>query len=271
MKFSVLMSVYYKETAENFDRAMRSIWDEQSVKPNEIILVQDGKLTQELYAAIAQWQQLDTVFKTVVLEQNLGTGDAKNAGLKQCSHDLVAIMDTDDICLTDRFQRQLQVFKEMEIDVCGGWISEFDVSEDRIASYRRVPETHQEIVAFAKKRMPVNHVSIMFKREVAIKSGGYQKMLWLEDYYLVVRMILNGARFYNIQEVLVNVRSSLDQLKRRSGFKYALSEINLQKIFFKLGFINHFEIVSGVMMRLAIRMMPKFLIGFLYKQIRKAK
>lgn len=270
MKFSVLMSIYHRERVEYFNQAMRSIWQEQTVKPAEIVLVQDGKLTDELYSTIDQWQaKLGQVLKIVQLEKNLGTGDAKNAGLKQCSHDLVAIMDTDDISLPNRFEQQLAVYETCNVDVCGGWIGEFEVDVDKVTSYRKVPESHQEISVFAKKRMPVNHVSIMFRRELAIRAGGYQRMLWLEDYYLVVRMLLGGAQFYNIQQSIVHVRSGLDQLKRRSGLQYALSEIKLQRAFLRLGFVNHIEFVRSVITRLSVRMLPKSLIGAIYKQIRK--
>lgn len=270
MKFSVLMSIYHRERAEYFNQAMHSIWQEQTVKPTEIVLVQDGKLTDELYDAIDQWQvRLGQVLKIIRLEKNLGTGDAKNAGLQQCSYDLVAIMDTDDISLPNRFEQQLTVFEACNVDVCGGWIGEFEIDTDKMISYRKVPELHQEIATFAKKRMPVNHVSIMFRRGLAIKAGGYQRMLWLEDYYLMVRMLLKGGQFYNIQQNLVNVRSGLDQLKRRSGLQYALSEVKLQRAFLRLGFINPIEFARSVITRLSVRILPKPLVDAIYKQIRK--
>ncbi len=165
MKFSILMSVYYKETPEYFNRAMYSIWDEQTVKPTEIILVQDGLLTDELYSAIADWRKnIGEAFKTIPLEKNVGLGDALNIGLKACSFDLVARMDTDDICFPDRFEKQLNVFKNSDVDICSSWVSEFDVDETKIVSYRKLPEKHEDIVKFAKKRSPVNHPAVMYKK-----------------------------------------------------------------------------------------------------------
>lgn len=264
------MSIYYQERAQYFNQAMCSIWQEQTIKPTEIVLVQDGKLTDELYSAIDEWSfKLGEVLKIVTLKENLGTGDAKNAGLKQCTQELVVIMDTDDICLPDRFEKQLNIFNNYDVDACGGWISEFHTDENRIASYRRVPEAHHEVVKLSKKRMPVNHVTLMCKKEIMLKAGGYQKMLWLEDYYLVVRMILAGAKFYNIQSTLVNVRSGFEQLQRRSGIRYALSELQLQQEFLRLKFISHIEFFINVIVRFSIRIMPRVFIGIVYRRLRK--
>jgi glycosyltransferase involved in cell wall biosynthesis len=263
------MSIYHKEKAEYFHRAIQSIWDEQTVKPNEIILVQDGKLTDELYDAISRWQEkLGNTFKIILLENNVGLGDALNIGIKECSYELVARMDTDDICTKDRFEKQLKVFKNSDIDICSSWVSEFDNDETKIVSYRKLPESHTNIVIFAKKRCPINHPAVMYKKESVLKAGGYKKMMWFEDYYLWGRMLLNGAKFYNIQEALVNMRAGYGQLERRSGFTYALSEMTLQKEFLDLGFINYFEFMRNVTIRFIARVAPKSLVKQIYKVLR---
>lgn len=270
MNFSVLMSIYHKEKPEYFNRAMQSIWNEQSVKPDGIVLVQDGKLTDELYSFIDEWKnELGEALKIIPLEQNVGLGDALNEGIKHCSYELIARMDTDDIALPDRFEKQLKVFGNSEIDICSGWISEFDKDEEEILSYRKLPELHHEIINFARKRCPINHPAVMYKKAVVEKAGGYQKMMWFEDYYLWGRMIVSGAKFYNLQEVLVNMRAGYGQLERRSGFKYAMSEFNLQKEFLKIGFINYFEFIRNVAIRFSSRIMPKILVKIIYKMLRK--
>jgi glycosyltransferase involved in cell wall biosynthesis len=269
-QFSVLMSIYHKETPLYFDRAMYSIWDQQTVRPSEIVLVEDGPLTDELYSSISLWKaKLGKVFQVVSLEKNIGTGDAKNSGMDKCSFELVAIMDTDDISFSDRFEKQLNAFKENDIDVCGAWINEFEGAEGMIKAARRVPKLHHDIVKFSKSRSPMNHVSIMFKKTAVIRSGGYQKMMWIEDYYLFVRLIQSGAKFYNIQESLVNVRAGVGQLERRRGLKYALSELKLQRKMLKLGFLSWFEFSTNVIIRFSIRMLPEKISTFIYSMIRK--
>lgn len=263
------MSIYYKENAEYFNRCMQSIWNEQIVKPNEIVLVEDGKLTDELYKIIKIWQKkLGKVFKVISLKKNVGTGRAKNIGLQNCKYEIIAIMDTDDISYPNRFKKQLEVFKNKNIDVCSSWISEFENNENKIISYRKLPKNHEDILNFAKKRMPVNHPATMYKRDLALKAGGYKHMLWFEDYYLMVRMLINGAKFYNIQEPLVKMRAGFGQISRRSGFKYIKAEYIFFKTIYELNFITKQEFFKNIIIRLTIRTLPKNILKIIYKKIR---
>lgn len=263
------MSIYNKEKAEYFNRAMQSIWDEQSVKPNEIILVQDGKLTDELYISIKQWQdKLGDIFKTIPLEKNVGLGDSLNIGLKVCSYELIARMDTDDICLKDRFEKQLKIFAVSDIDICSSWVSEFDNDENEIISYRKLPELHKDINTYFKMRNAINHPAVMYRKSIVEKANGYQKMTWFEDYYLWSRMILNGAKFYNIQESLVNMRAGYGQLERRGGFKYAIEEVKFLNRLREIGFLSKVQFIKNVLIRFIARLMPKVLLKLIYKKIR---
>jgi len=269
MKFSVLMSIYHKEKADYFNRAMLSIWDEQTIKPNKIVLVQDGKLTEELYEVIRKWQEkLGDCFKTIPLEKNVGLGDALNIGLENCSYEMIARMDTDDISLPQRFEKQLETFKGNDIDVSSSWVSEFDSNENEIESLRKLPEHHDEIVTFAKKRNAINHPAVMYKKEAVLNAGGYKKMMWFEDYYLWIRMMLNNAKFYNIQEPLVNMRAGYGQLERRSGLKYAIEEFKFLKTIKELGFLTTSQFIKNSTIRFMARVVPKNLVKMIYKRIR---
>lgn len=269
MKFSVLMSIYHKEKVEYLNRAMKSIWDEQTIKPDEIVLVQDGKLTQELYEEIGNWKEkLKDILVIVPLEQNVGLGDALNIGMKYCTYELISRMDTDDISLPHRFEKQLEVFENSDIDICSSWVSEFDNSENEIVSYRKIPEKHEEIVTYSKMRNGINHPAVMYKKEVVEKAGGYKKMMWFEDYYLWARMILNGAKFYNIQEPLVNMRAGYGQLERRGGFKYAIEEFKFLKKLKEIGFLSTSQFMKSVVIRFIARVLPKSLLKNIYKKIR---
>jgi len=270
MKFSLLMSIYSKEEPDYFDRAMVSIWDEQSIKPYEIILVQDGKLTPQLYKVIEKWEQkCQGVLVCVVLEENLGLGDALNIGLQKCSFERVARMDTDDIAHPQRFQRQLEVFEQLDIDVCGSWVSEFDTDEKNIVSYRKLPEFHQDITAFAKLRNPINHPTSMYNKTPVLEAGNYQRMLWFEDYYLWARMIQNGAKFYNIQDTLINMRAGYGQLQRRGGINYAIQEYKFEKQLLNINFITSIEFIRNIFIRFIARVIPQNLRKNIYKILRK--
>jgi len=266
------MSIYHKEKLEYFNRAMQSIWDQQRVKPDEIVLVQDGELTEELYSCIHECKsKLGEVLKIIPLKQNVGLGDALNEGIKHCRYELIARMDTDDIALPDRFEKQLKVFENSDIDICSGWISEFDKDETKIKSYKKLPENHDDIVRYAKVRCPINHPTVMYKKSAVEQAGGYQKMMLMEDYYLWGRMIVKGARFYNIQDVLLNMRAGDSMIQRRSGMLYAKSEIRLLNEFKKIGFLTTGEYIKNLFIRVPIRLMPigilKFAYGFLRSKI----
>jgi len=271
MKFSVLMSIYAKEEPACFDRCMHSIWDEQTKKPDEIILVQDGELTEALSATISYWQnRIGNDFIVVALEKNQGLGKALNQGLKACRYELVARMDTDDIALPQRFEKQLDIFiKNKDIDICSSWVSEFNDDENKIVSYRKVPENHDEIEKFAKRRNPMNHPAVMYKKSVVEKAGGYQHMPWFEDYYLWIRMLQSGAKFYNIQTALLKMRIGNGQLERRRGYLYAKAELDFMKAVRNIGFLSPYAFVRNISIRFLSRVLPRAFIKRIYLGIHK--
>jgi len=270
MKFSVLLSIYHKEKPDYFDRCMRSIWEEQSVQPDEIVLVQDGPLTESLYHVIEKWKKvLHRSLVVIKLKENAGLGKALNIGLKQCRYDLVARMDTDDISLPDRFETQLKMFETNNIDICSAWVGEFHDNESEIVSYRKVPQNHNEIIHFAKKRNPINHPAVMYKKSKVLEAGGYKTMTGFEDYYLWARMILSGARFYNIQKPLVNMQTGESQLQRRRGISYAKDEIRFQRRLVMLKFITYREFLSNISLRFIARTVPSSITKFIYSYLRR--
>ena len=262
--FSVLMSVYSKEQPEFLHEAMESVF-RQTVLPAEVVLVEDGPLTPALDAEIAKLQALHKEIKVVPLSVNSGLGRALDAGLNHCTYSLVARMDTDDVCRPQRFERQLEVMEEHpEIDVCGTWIDEFSDSTEHSFSTRRLPEKHEELVEFGKKRNPMNHMTVMFRKEKVTASGGYQHYPLFEDYYLWVRMMMRGCRFYTIQESLVDVRADLKMMARRGGLKYALTEARLQMLFFGLKYIGGSRMMVNMSQRFMVRLLPNQIRLWLY-------
>lgn len=264
--FSVLLSVYIRELPENLNQSLYSIFC-QSLQPDEVIVVEDGKLTSELYEILDLYKQKYTIFKTVSLPVNQGLGKALNEGLKHCSHALVARMDTDDIAKPDRFEKQVKIFqKHPEVDVVGSWIDEFEGDISHVVSVKRLPECHEEILCFAKKRNPINHPVVMFRKGAVLAAGGYQHFPLFEDYYLWVRMLMNGAKFYNVQESLLYFRSSPDMFKRRGGLKYVGTEVRFQNFLLRSHFISFPRYVQNVIIRVMTRIMPNRWRTFLYRK-----
>lgn len=259
------MSVYRREQSSFFSESLASVF-KQTVPPDEVVLVKDGPLTIELEEVIACFVAEHPELKVVPLPVNVGLGRALNEGLKHCSHELVARMDTDDVCKPDRFEKQLQVFEiHPDVDVCSTWIDEFENEITNIRSQRRLPELHTDILRYAKGRCPVNHPTVMYRKSKVLAVGGYQG--FPEDSYLWVKMLLAGSVFYNIQASLLWFRFSPDVLKRRGGWRYAKEDIRAQWSFYKVGFLTLPELLKNVLIRGTVRLMPNGLRVWTYKHL----
>ena len=266
MNFSVLMSVYYKENPLFLSDALNSVYS-QTVKPTEVVLVQDGPLIKELYDVIDSWKNKLNIVD-VIMTSNVGLGEALNQGLQLCSYELVARMDTDDIALPTRFEKQIAAFDSQNIDVCGSWISEFDHDPSTILSIRQVPEYHADITKFARSKNPMNHPSVMFKKTTIVKVGGYQNVLYFEDYYLWLSLIKNGATLYNIPSPLVHMRAGFNQLSRRSGYLYFKREFNFYKSCYKSKLLPLDNVLKNMTLRMPLRLLPKAVIAKIYSLLR---
>lgn len=227
MKYSVLMSVYKNEKVEYFIQAVDSLLN-QTIPPEQIVLVRDGSVYEELQNAIDGYvNNYPDVFTYLPLEQNGGLGNALRYGLTYCRNELIGRMDTDDISVSNRFEKQLEFMKNNpDVDIVGGNISEFTNEPTKIVDYRIVPQTHEDICLYLKSRSPFNHVAVMFKKSALEKAGSYESFYLFEDWYLWVKMYLSGAKFANINVVLVNVRIS-DMANRRGSLKYYRSCVKL--------------------------------------------
>ena len=264
-KFSVLLSLYYRERPEYLRHSLDSLLN-QTCPPDEIILVEDGPLTFELYKVLDDYEHLFKSFKRIPLTKNKGLGLALNEGLRHCSYDLVARMDTDDICFKNRFEVQAKFMMDHpEIDLCSAWIEGF-INNDihQVISTRKLPEYHDDIIKFGKIRNPISHPVCMFRKSAVEKAGGYKDCLLFEDYYLWVRMIVNGCKLYNIQRPLLYFRTSIDMYRRRGGMKYAVRETKLAWRFYKIKFISFADFVIFFITHFPVRITPQIIKKTIY-------
>ena len=265
--FSVLISVYNKENSLSLRQSLTSVF-RQKLPPTEVVLLKDGPLTEELDKVIAEYVMRYPELKIVSLPVNQGLGKALNEGLKHCSYDLVARMDTDDIAKPDRFEKQLAVFeKYLDIDVVGAWIDEFEDDISEVKSVRKLPELPDDIRQFAKRRNPINHPVVMFRKSAVLAAGGYQHFPLFEDYYLWIRMLMNGAKFYNIQESLLYFRFSPEMFKRRGGWRYVISELHFLQKMRQMHFISFSEFMQNLFVRFSIRLIPNSLRAIVYTKL----
>lgn len=267
LEFSLLMSVYKNEKAEFLTECFDSIYG-QSLRPTEIVLVEDGPLTPALREAIDREEQRFPNLKRVVLPTNQGLGIALGKGMEACKHDIIARMDTDDICTPDRFLTQIQFLESHpEVDVLGAWITEFDDVPTNAVGIRSLPERHDDIYRFGKRRNPVNHPVVVMRRQAVMKAGGYQPQSLFEDYYLWGRMLMAGCRFHNLQQSLLLFRRSPEMIHRRGGLAYVGHEVKLFRKLHEIGYISVYDVVRNVLQRCFVRILPNLFRSLIYKRL----
>lgn len=266
--FSVLMSVYYKEKTEYFDSSLESTLINQTIRPDEFVLVCDGDLTPELEKVIEKYQVLFPSILKVYRKENGGLGKALNFGLPKCSFPLVARADSDDICAPTRFEKQLKYFEEHpDIGIISSFIDEFDSDWSTPNNIKRLPLTHEELFQMAKFRCPLNHMAVMMRKEDIIRIGSYRHIPYIEDYELWVRALINGIKIGNVGEVLVHARTGNGMVQRRGTKKYIKSWHQMNKEMIQAGMIGNGTYIRNMISITAFVYMPDRLKEFLYKKV----
>lgn len=278
---SVIIPIYSQDSASQFAEALDSVLGQTRV-PDEIVIVGDGPVPAELEATVqslkfkvqSQSQPLPNGkgnWPEIVYlpqEKNGGLGEAMRIAVEMAKGDYIARMDADDICLPDRFEKQLKCFEnDADLGVIGGQIADFDGDLQHVTGRRVVPCRHESIVRFMKSRNGMNHVTVMMRKSDLLKAGNYQSLSWFEDYHLWVRMIMSGSRLMNLPDTLVMVRAGKGQIDRRGGWNYFRHEVRLFKYMYSIGFISCWRFLLNCGERCCVRLlMPLSMRGWFYKR-----
>lgn len=267
-KYSVLMSLYKKENPEYLRLAIDSMLN-QTVAPDEIVLVEDGPLTDELYAVLDEYPMLHRIKN----ETNLGLGLALNVGLKECRNELVARMDTDDCSKPERCEKQLERFlAKPYLTIVGSHIDEFVNDTSNVISQRIVPTTSEEIYNFAKKRSAFNHPAVMYSKTAVLENKGYADLKRNQDVDLFGRMQFEGYKAENIDESLLWFRSSDELAKRRKSWQNTWSYIATIRRFWKMGYSSFIDYLMVGIAQVGMFLLPTKVQSYVYKKfLRKQK
>ena len=263
-KYSVLMSLYKKENPEYLKVALDSMLN-QTVKPDEIVLVEDGPLTEELYKVVEEYKEH---LHIIVNKTNLGLGLALNRGLRVCRNELVARMDTDDCSKPDRCKKQLERFAEKPyLAIVGSHIDEFEGDISNVISKRIVPTSTEEIYNFAKKRSAFNHPSVMYSKTAVLDNSGYADLKRNQDVDLFGRMLFNGYKAENIDEALLWFRNSNELCKRRKSWENTWSYIATIYKFWKMGYSSFGDYLMVAIAQTGMYLMPVKIQNIIYQRL----
>lgn len=264
-KFSVLCSLYHKEQPNYLEQCFESLeW--QTLAASEIVVVHDGPLTEGLYAVLEKWERR-LPLKQVVLKNNVGLGEALNKGLDACSHNLVARVDTDDINHIDRFDKQVRYMdNNPDVAAASSDVNEFDTDPEEPSRVKKVP-CSKTVFEYSLRRNPLNHMATIFRKDAVTNVGSYQHHLYMEDYYLWLRLQAKGYKISNIPETLVSARVGNGMLERRRGLPYALSELKMMRKMYKLNLSKSPKTAIYFSLRAISRLAPITMLSLIYHKV----
>ena len=264
--FSLLVSVYDGDRPEHIRRAMRSAVDDQTVRPDQVVIVRDGPVRDELARCLDEVQETSPVPVTFVpLGQRGGLGPALDRGLAASWFDVVARMDADDVAMPHRFEVELPLISDA--DIVGAGLLEFTGDTDEIVGQRVPPTDPARIQRYARMHDPFNHPTVVYRRAAVLAAGGYGDLPLMEDYALFARMLQGGARAVNVPEPLVYYRVGPEAFKRRGGTGLLRSELRLQREFLRRGFTTPAEYLRNVAVRGGYRLIPWWLRRAVYRPV----
>jgi glycosyltransferase involved in cell wall biosynthesis len=266
-KYSVLITVYKNDNPSYFKAALLSMIN-QTIKPDEIILVKDGVIGEELQRVIDDLNKSKNVIKEIQLEKNKGLGLALNEGIKVCKNNLIARMDSDDISFLDRCEKQLLEFeKDPTLDIVGCPVIEFiDRIENQVGK-RDVPKTNDEIYSYCKKRDPFNHPTVMYKKSKLEEVGMYNDLKKNQDTDLWIRMLLKNAKCKNLDKPYLYFRFDEGTYKKRKNWLNTKLLIKIRWNAYRSGFNSFEDFLQISMLQMAIYLMPIFFQKIVYKKI----
>jgi glycosyltransferase involved in cell wall biosynthesis len=273
IEFSVLMSIYHKEKPEYFDKCLESILVNQTLLPNEVVLICDGPLTIDLDHIVEKYQsKYNDILKVFRLEKNGGLGNALRFGIEKCSYAYIARMDTDDICFAERFEKQVKFIQDNSDVICvGSDVAEFLENPNDITAYKRMPHSYEEVKKWSRFRNPMSHQTVFFKKEEVLAVGSYIELHYLEDYYLWIRLLANGYKLANINEPLVYYRSGAGVLSRRSDKSYVANWRVLNSYMLKKKMIGVTTYLRNMCMVRAFIYSPTLLRKIAYKTVLRSR
>ncbi len=259
---SVIMAVY--NSSQFLEESIDSILN-QTFDNFELIIIDDKSMDNSI-DIIKKYMKNDSRIILIENENNLGAAAARNRGLKRARGTYIAIMDSDDISLPYRLERQLSFLENNEnyfligsnaisIDEKGNYLEKFKLDEE---------------LSIIKYRNPIIHTSIMFRNK---KIRYREKFHYAEDYDLYLRMLTKKLKLKNINETLVKIRMRSSSITMNNKTRGKIFTQKAQEFYFQriqtgkddYSFFNEKDILKGINDDDPKKIYLKALIGFSLK------
>ncbi len=268
MKYSILMTVYKNDNRDYFREALLSVVD-QTLKADEIVIVKDGPITEELQKVIDQVSSENlNLIKEVQLEKNVGLGLALNRGIDNCSNELIARMDADDISMKYRCQRLVEAFeRNPDLDIVGSPVIEFIDDITNVVGQRNVPLNNEDIHKFNRTRDPFNHPAVMYRKSKVLDAGMYSDLRKNQDTDLWIKMLSRGAICANVAEPLLYFRFDKNTYKKRKNWTNTKLLIGIRWKAYKNGYCSFLDFLKVAGMQTCIYIMPSKFQELVYKKL----
>ena len=269
IKFTLLMCTYYHDDPKLLALSIESIF-KNTVKPDIFILTVDGEIPKGNWFIINKLRKKYKI-KLNIIQKNVGLALALNSAINLVTTKWVARADSDDINMTNRFEKQIE-FAKKNYDVIGSNILEVDQNNKLLKLEKKMPKTNSAIKKYLKSRNPINHMTAFYKTDLVKKVGGYPNIYHREDYGLWIKLHNYGANFYNISENLVEVDGGQSLFKRRRGFRNIPAEFKLQLLSYRLKIKPIYLATFHFLIRVIILLLPSNILGKFYlHKLRKKK
>lgn len=261
-----LLPVHAGAEARHLKAALDAI-SAQERPADEVIIVEDGPLTPDLYATIDEYSNMHPECVRVRLPSNRGPGVARQSGLEAARSEWIALVDSDDISVSERFRIQLDAALRLGADMLGGAMLEFVGTTDSVIGRRALPESPEAILRYARLRAPVNNSTVMFRRQAALDLGGYRDLVVNEDYDLTARFLAAGHVVCNMSENLVLCRTGDGMFGRRRAWATHHAEVQLQNNLYHYGLIGYTRSRLNLAIRMAYRLLPTGALSRIYPRL----
>lgn len=229
-KISAVMALY--NTPYNYLKATVESILNQVFSDFELIVVDDASTIE--YKDFFQ-QFKDERIKYIKLEKNAGPGHARNVGIKEAKGEYIAITDSDDIYLAQKFEIQKKFLDENpDISLIG---CSFRFSNRKNIAF--VPLKDKDIKTFMLFNSPLNNPTIMFRREEFLNKNLFytEDINFAEDYELWIDAMFSGVKMENLEDFLMIYTRRTGQLsKTKLEKQIAILKKLYKKIFIDMGF-----------------------------------